>query len=121
MTRHNNENGPLSAPTLNGPKTPPSRGEKTTKGDRMKTPGLNTKVADPPDTEQGTPAKTPPAFASLFPPCARRRRWLIVYRCPRCSGHHQGLAWTDRVAGLRRSGCGRLIWIVVARHYGGGR
>lgn len=76
-------------------------------------------VADTPGDGQGTLDGVPTAFASLLAPCARRRRWAVSYRCPRCGGSHLGYSHTGNAAGLRRSGCGRLVWIVIARIYRG--
>ncbi|GAB3718311.1 hypothetical protein GCM10027590_17210 [Nocardiopsis nanhaiensis] len=78
-------------------------------------------VTAPPDGGQSTLDKLPTAFASLFPPAGRRRRWIAIYKCPRCSGHHTTFSWSGKVAGRRASGCGRAIWVVVARRYGGDR
>ena len=62
----------------------------------------------------------PAAFASAFAPCARRRRWALAYACPHCGGHHLGYTYIPPRGGLRRSGCGRLVWLVIARRYRAG-
>lgn len=86
----------------------------------MKTPGLNTTVSDPPDAEQGAPLKSRIAFASAWAPSAGRRQWLAVYRCPRCGGGHAARAATlTAITGGRRGRCGRRVWVVIARTYGG--
>jgi hypothetical protein len=58
---------------------------------------------------------TVPALA--FPPCARRRLWLLlVPSCPLCDGVHAHRG--ARHGGVRRSGCDRgeyLVRIRVAR------
>lgn len=77
-------------------------------------------VADTIHGEQGTLDGIPTAYASLLAPCARRRRWAVSYRCPRCGGSHLGYSRDGDAAGLRRSGCGRLIWVVIARVYKAG-
>ncbi|MBB4931416.1 hypothetical protein F4561_002236 [Lipingzhangella halophila] len=66
---------------------------------------------------QKAPRRYPVAFASAFAPDGRRRRWGIAYRCPHCHRHHFGLSWTPQVGGIRRSGCGRRIWVVISRRY----
>lgn len=70
--------------------------------------------------EQGTLDGVPTAYASLHAPSAKRRRWAITYRCPRCSGTHLGYSRDGNAAGIRRSGCERLIWVVIARVYKAG-
>lgn len=62
----------------------------------------------------------PVAYASLYAPAGRRRMWWFAYVCPRCgAGHFGRVANETAVTGVRRSGCGRLIWLVVARTYRG--
>lgn len=63
----------------------------------------------------------PRAFASIYAPDARRRRWLVVYICPRCKFGHRALADSEQEAeGLRpRGACGRRVVITVARTYRG--
>jgi predicted RNA-binding Zn-ribbon protein involved in translation (DUF1610 family) len=80
---------------------------------------VSTSVTERPSAEQVTLDKLPTAFASLLAPCARRRRWAVSYRCPRCGGSHLGFSYSPDVSGVRRSGCGRKIWLVVARRYTG--
>ncbi|RKS10042.1 hypothetical protein DFP74_5789 [Nocardiopsis sp. Huas11] len=117
MTRTHNS-GPAGAPTPNRAEETGWQTDQDIQGDQDVTPQeVSPSVTDQPEGEQAASHRTPAAFASLYPPCARRRRWLFVYRCPRCAGHHQGLSWSGRVAGVRRSGCGRLVWVVVARQY----
>jgi hypothetical protein len=83
---------------------------------------VSSSVTDPPaqgQTTRGT-RRYPAAFASLFPPDQRRRRWGISYRCPHCSNYHYGLSWGPHVGGIRTARCGRKIWLVVARTYRAG-
>lgn len=62
----------------------------------------------------------PVAYASLFAPAGRRRLWAMTYRCPLCHAGHLGRGETaEAVVGHRRSGCGRLVWVVAARTYSG--
>lgn len=62
--------------------------------------------------------RLPAAFASRFDPYGRRQCYWITYRCPYCSGAgHLGRS-RDRIAtGVRRTACGRMVWLVVARVY----
>lgn len=60
----------------------------------------------------------PVAFASLYAPTGRRRWWWYVVRCPHCGAGHFGRVRDQEDArGVRRTGCGRLITVVVARTY----
>lgn len=55
----------------------------------------------------------PTAYASLYAPCGRRTRWWCAYLCPYCGGgHFARLKSEGNAQGVRRSGCGRLIWLV---------
>lgn len=82
--------------------------------------GATHTLADAPEGEQLALDGIPAAFASLFAPCGKRSRWAISYRCPRCTGTHLGYSRDGNAAGLRRSGCGRLVWLVIARTYQAG-
>lgn len=61
----------------------------------------------------------PVAYASLYAPTGQRTRWWAAIRCPHCGGVHLArLRGRSDLPGVRRSGCGRLVWIAVARTYG---
>ncbi|SFO14688.1 hypothetical protein SAMN04489713_104273 [Actinomadura madurae] len=60
----------------------------------------------------------PAAFASLYAPSGNRTMWWFTMRCPHCGhGHFGRLRSRDALDGVRRAGCGRLVWVVVARTY----
>ena len=60
----------------------------------------------------------PVAHASLFAPAGRRTRWWLTILCPHCGGaHFSRLRDPEDADGVRRVGCGRRVWIVVARTY----
>ena len=62
----------------------------------------------------------PVVYASLYAPAGRRTRWWAAYVCAHCgAGHFARLADERDASGVRRSGCGRLLWLVVARTYRG--
>ncbi len=62
--------------------------------------------------------RVPSAFASLFPPDgAGRKQWWVAYRCPHCEASHLGRSRERIQDGLRRSRCGRRIWLVISRTY----
>ncbi|MEV7007542.1 hypothetical protein [Streptosporangium sp. NPDC051022] len=66
------------------------------------------------------PLRHPAAYVSLYSPYGRRRMWWVAYRCPWCNFGHFGRVHSEEsVEGIRRSGCGRLVWLVVARTYRG--
>ncbi|MFI7452334.1 hypothetical protein ACIBQX_32905 [Nonomuraea sp. NPDC049714] len=73
------------------------------------------------------PVRHPVAHVSLYAPHAGRRTWWFAYRCPHCSYGHRGelRQATDEetaekaVIGVRRSRCGKRLWLVVARVYRG--
>lgn len=68
--------------------------------------------------------RRPVTFASLYAPAGRRTMWWLAYRCPHCGAGHFGRVHDQEDArGVRRTGCGRLITVVVARTYrpGGAR
>lgn len=66
------------------------------------------------------PLRHPAAYVSLYAPYGRRRMWWFTFVCPTCSfGHFGRVADEESVEGLRRAGCGRLVWLVVARVYRG--
>lgn len=117
----------MRAETKNGsPLRPQERAEKTSRqaghdnqGDRMP-PEVTTKITDPPQQRQAPREirrRVPAAYCSLFAPDGRRRRYGIAYACPHCNRHHFGLSWTPNVDGTRKSGCGRLVRVVIARRY----
>lgn len=63
-------------------------------------------------------AHHPVAHASLYAPADRRTWWWYAMHCPHCGAGHFGRARTeDGVTGVRRTGCGRRVVIVVARTY----
>lgn len=61
----------------------------------------------------------PKAFASHFYPTAQRRQHWITFLCPRCGGSHFGRSATEFQDGPRRAGCGRKVWVKIARRYRG--
>lgn len=64
--------------------------------------------------------RVPSAFASQFPPDGKARGcWWIAYRCPHCEASHLGRSPHRIETGLRRSRCGKRIWLVIARTYRG--
>lgn len=66
------------------------------------------------------PLRHPAAYVSLYAPYGRRRMWWFTFVCPTCSfGHFGRVADEESVEGLRRAGCGRLVWLIVARVYRG--
>lgn len=71
--------------------------------------------------ERVTPMRRyPVAYVSLYAPAGRRTRWWAAYVCAHCgAGHFARLSNEADAAGVRRSGCGKRIWIVVARTYRG--
>jgi hypothetical protein len=65
-----------------------------------------------------TVPRHPAAFASLYAPAGRRTMWWFTYRCPCCkAGHFARVRERASASGTRRTGCGRLVWVVVARTY----
>jgi hypothetical protein len=55
----------------------------------------------------------PFAYASVWPPSARRLRWLGVYQCPHCGQGHVALGVSeDDLTGPRRAGCGRRVDLI---------
>lgn len=62
--------------------------------------------------------RPPVAFASLYAPAGRRTMWWYTIRCPHCGAGHFGRVRDQEGArGVRRAGCGRLVWVKVARTY----
>ena len=62
--------------------------------------------------------RRPVTFASLYAPAGRRTMWWLAYRCPHCGAGHFGRVHDQEGArGVRRTGCGRLITVVIARTY----
>lgn len=55
----------------------------------------------------------PVAYASLYAPAGQRTRWWAAISCPHCGGVHLArLRTRSDLPGVRRSGCGPLIWVV---------
>jgi len=79
------------------------------------------------DVSHGFRHHYPAAHVSLYAPHRGRRTWWFAYRCEHCGYGHQGQLRnaTDEssairaVQGVRRSRCGRRVWIFVARVYRG--
>lgn len=64
--------------------------------------------------------RVPSAFASQFAPDGSGRTcWWIAYRCPWCEASHLGRSPYQIETGIRRSRCGRRVWLVIARTYRG--
>ncbi|GAA4098800.1 hypothetical protein GCM10022214_74300 [Actinomadura miaoliensis] len=60
----------------------------------------------------------PAVYASLYAPAGRRRMWWLTLRCPHCRAGHFGRVPSEAAAGgVRRTPCGRRVWVVVARVY----
>ncbi len=58
--------------------------------------------------------------ASVYAPCEGRSWWWLAYVCPHCKAGHLGRARTEaQVPGVRRSRCGHLVVVIVARTYRG--
>jgi hypothetical protein len=71
-------------------------------------------------TRRDDSRRVPLARASLFAPDGvRRTRWAITYLCPVCGFGHLGRSREAWAGVIRRSACGRLILVVVARTYRG--
>ena len=65
-------------------------------------------------------SRVPAVYASVYAPCEGRYLWAFAYICPFCKLGHLGRAKAeDKVSGPRRSRCGRLVVILVARVYRG--
>lgn len=55
----------------------------------------------------------PVAWARLYAPTGRRTRWWAAISCPHCGGVHLArLRARSDLPGVRRSGCGPLVWVV---------
>ncbi|MFC4054654.1 hypothetical protein ACFOY4_33610 [Actinomadura syzygii] len=68
---------------------------------------------------ESTIPRYPVAHVSVYAPAGRRRWWWYAMRCPHCGAGHFGRARSqDGVKGTRRTGCGRRVWVIVARTYG---
>jgi hypothetical protein len=95
----------------------------TTQGTRrpnIEVPATATSTPSVTDTEElalGLRNRRPAVFGSLYAPCGRRRMWAVSFRCPHCGGVHFGRSRAPDVGGVRRSGCGRLVWLVIVRVY----
>lgn len=84
-------------------------------------PGGGGLPTDQPGGEVETTIRHPAAYGSLYAPAGRRTMWWFTFRCPHCgAGHFGRVRDRDAVPGVRRSGCGRLVWVIVARTYPGG-
>lgn len=60
-----------------------------------------------------TPTRHLAAHVMLHAPAERRTHWWGTYPCPVCQAtHFARLSSKDDARGVRRSGCGRLIWLV---------
>ncbi|MFD0685902.1 hypothetical protein [Actinomadura fibrosa] len=58
------------------------------------------------------------AHASLYAPAGRRTMWWYAIRCPHCgAGHFGRLRDREAAETVRRTGCGRLVRLVVMRTY----
>jgi hypothetical protein len=58
--------------------------------------------------------------ASVYAPCAGRTWWWLAYLCAHCGAGHLGRSRTEaEIPGIRRSRCGHLVDVVVARTYRG--
>jgi hypothetical protein len=65
-------------------------------------------------------SRVPAVYASAYAPCAGRHLWGFAYVCPFCKLGHLGRAKTEEeISGPRRSRCGRLVIVRVARVYRG--
>lgn len=65
--------------------------------------------------------RAPKAFASQFSPDDSRLYHWVTYRCPHCGASHFGRSPNRIESGIRRSRCGRKIWLIIARTYPGKR
>ena len=63
------------------------------------------------------PFAYPCAYASQFAPAPRRTQWWVTFKCPHGCGGHFGRSPERIEDGLRRAGCGRFVWLIVARTY----
>jgi hypothetical protein len=64
--------------------------------------------------------RAPAVYASVYAPCEGRHLWWLAYICPFCKLGHLGRARTEaEVEGPRRSRCGRMVVVRVARVYRG--
>lgn len=78
----------------------------------------STNATNIPKVAEGSPRRYRTAYVSLYAPSARRTRWWACYICPFCKlGHFARLRSEADASGVRRSGCGRMVTLVVARTY----
>ena len=60
----------------------------------------------------------PIASASLYAPSCERTWWWISLRCPLCGSVHLHRVRNEEDAdGVRRTGCGRRVFVVIRRTY----
>ena len=60
----------------------------------------------------------PIASASLYAPSCERTWWWISLRCPLCgSVHLHRVRHEEDADGVRRTGCGRRVFVVIRRTY----
>jgi hypothetical protein len=60
----------------------------------------------------------PVASASLYEPSCERTWWWISLRCPLCgSVHLHRVRHEEDADGVRRTGCGRRVFVVIRRTY----
>ena len=63
----------------------------------------------------------PVASASLYEPSCARTWWWISLRCPWCSSVHLHRVRREQDAGgVRRTGCGRRVFVKIRTVYRGG-
>jgi hypothetical protein len=73
-------------------------------------------------TTEADSSRPPIAFASIYAPCPGRSWWHLAYICPRCGHGHLGRARDEAsISGPRKARCGRLVVLIPARVYRGGR
>jgi hypothetical protein len=66
--------------------------------------------------------RLPTAYGAVYGPCPGRSWFALSYRCPVCEGTHFGRSRETVASGPRRSRCGAMIWLTIARvHRGGAR
>jgi hypothetical protein len=67
-------------------------------------------------------ARLPTAYGAVYGPCPGRSWFALSYRCPACGGTHFGRGRETVASGPRRSRCGAMVWLTIARvHRGGAR
>lgn len=69
----------------------------------------------------GKRRKAPLASASLYEPTCARTWWWISLRCPWChSVHLHRVRREEDAGGVRRTGCGRRVYVKIRTIYRGG-